>query len=126
MFYNEDHGQIGDRVPWFTDDFWKLSADFNFCVCASFQLAAETADLHRQSVSGLWRRSIGVPLRCRDVRKLQSLLQKSCGRYGIGSGHETEHTNATVSEVNTLGNTKDAKSTQSNQLTTPKLMKTSR
>lgn len=67
----------------------KLSVDLNLCVCVSFQLAAETAHLHGQSVSCVRRRSIGVPLRRGDVRKLQSLLQKSRGRYGIGSGHRT-------------------------------------
>lgn len=89
MFHNE-HGQMGDCAPWFSDHFVQLCVDLNFCVCVSFQLAAETADLHGQSVSGLWRRSIGVPLRCRDVWKLQSLLQKSRGRYDIGSGHQTD------------------------------------
>lgn len=54
----------------------------NLCVCVSFQLAAETAHLHGQSVSGVRRRGVGVPLRRGDVRELQSLLQKSCGRYG--------------------------------------------
>lgn len=86
MFHNVEHAQNGDCAPWFADDVWKLSVDLNVCVCVSFQLAAETADLHGQSVSGVRRRSIGVPLWCRDVWKLQGLLQKSRGRYDLGSG----------------------------------------
>lgn len=43
------------------------------CVCP-FQLATETTVLDGQSVPGLRRRSIRMPLRCGDVRKLQSLL----------------------------------------------------
>lgn len=126
MFRNVEDSENRDCAPWFAEDFWKLSVDLNLCVCVSFQLTVETADLHSQSVFGLWRRSIGVPLRCRDVWKLQSLLQKSRGRYDIGSGHQTGHRNAATSEINTAGDAKrtDAKSTWSNLLTSPKLMKT--
>lgn len=54
-----------------------------YCACVSFQLTTETTVLNGQSVSGLRRRSIRVPLwRC-DMWKLQSLLQKSCGRYDV-------------------------------------------